>query len=290
MSYLYTHYDTLCHAKLLGKTVQLYLTEQAYSSSPLPPIITYHQLQQLYLATRNPHSHSLPILPTSTPPSTCPAPSSEPTTWFNHPTDLGTIKLRPKAWALAGATSTVLNLIHGITLVFRHNPTPIFNIPNHKSFTDNIPNAMAQLNDSIKTGVIELQHSYHPTLDPTIPHPSFACILNPLGCTTKKDTDEVCPYIDPTITGLNASLIPIPVHLPTIPEVISLLQPHYCLAKRDWRHGFHQLTLHPTSRPYTAFRLANNHIARFKALPFGLSTAPAIFQHVATEFARLLHL
>jgi hypothetical protein len=37
-------------------------------------------------------------------------------------------------------------------------------------------------------------------------------------------------------------------------------------------------------------RLGNNHIARFVALPFGASQAPALFTQLANKFARLLRI
>lgn len=83
-------------------------------------------------------------------------------------------------------------------------------------------------------------------------------------------------------------MAPIPLHLPTIDSVLPHLSPNHVLGKRDWRHGFHQLTLHPSSRKYMAFRTNDGRICRFKALPFGASQAPALFTLVANEFARLL--
>ncbi len=61
------------------------------------------------------------------------------------------------------------------------------------------------------------------------------------------------------------------------------------MAKRDWRHGFHHLTLSQASRKFMGLRLPDGRICRFKALPFGASQAPALFTAVSNEFARLLY-
>jgi hypothetical protein len=134
-----------------------------------------------------------------------------------------------------------------------------------------------------------MQTDYFPDYPPDTPHPAFVTVLNPLGCTGKNDSTELRPYIDPTISGVNEAMAPLPLHLPSIEQILPFLQPGYFLAKRDWRHGFHHLTLHPSSRCFMGLRLLNGLIARFKALPFGASQSPAIFTQLANEFARLCY-
>lgn len=85
-------------------------------------------------------------------------------------------------------------------------------------------------------------------------------------------------------------MAPLPLHLPTIEQLLPHLPPNWVLAKRDWRHGFHHLTIHPDHRKYLGLRLADKRIARMKALAFGPSQGPAIFNSVSTEFARLAYL
>lgn len=83
-------------------------------------------------------------------------------------------------------------------------------------------------------------------------------------------------------------MTPLPLHLPTIETLLPYLTKGHYLAKRDWRHGFHHAILAPPSRKYMGLRLGNGNIARFVALPFGASQAPALFSTLANEFARLL--
>ncbi len=85
-------------------------------------------------------------------------------------------------------------------------------------------------------------------------------------------------------------MAPLPIHLPTIEAVLPYLSTGYYLAKRDWRHGFHHAILDISARKYMGLRLSNGLIARFVALPFGASQAPALFTELANEFARLLQI
>ena len=69
-------------------------------------------------------------------------------------------------------------------------------------------------------------------------HPDFVTTINPIGCTHKKDSTEVRPYIDPTITGVNSSMTPLPLYLPTI-ETLLPTQPAgwdmWLLGCHGWR-------------------------------------------------------
>jgi hypothetical protein len=98
----------------------------------------------------------------------------------------------------------------------------------------------------------------------------------------------VRPYIDPTITGLNEAMLPLPLHLPKVADLIPLITPGQCLAKRDWRHGFHHITLSHQTRKFMGLRLHDGTVARFKGLPFGPSQSPALFTYVANEFGRIV--
>lgn len=80
------------------------------------------------------------------------------------------------------------------------------------------------------------------------------------------------------------------MRLPTIADVLPHIGEGWCLAKRDWRHGFHHLTVCPAHRIYLGFRGPDGKVGRWRALPFGVSQAPAYFTEVAVEFIRLLSL
>lgn len=180
-----------------------------------------------------------------------------------------------------------MDLITGIDFIWRSPPPRLIDQPNHLSYIQNSTLTNAVLYENLSTGVIEMQSTYFPNHDPTIPHPSFVLVINPLGSTSKKDTTEPRPYIDPTQSGVNMAMAPLPLHLPSWDALLPLIQLGYYLAKADWRHGFHHATLLPTSRQYMGFRLSTGHIGRYKALTFGASQSPALFTAIANEFARL---
>ncbi len=108
------------------------------------------------------------------------------------------------------------NIVQGANFSFRVTPDVDTERPNHKSFLDHETQATSQLLDNIESGVLELQSQLLPQVDPTVPHPDFVTVVNPLGCTGKKDSTEVRPYVDPSITGVNIAMAPLPLHLPTV--------------------------------------------------------------------------
>ena len=161
-------------------------------------------------------------------------------------------------------------------------------LPNHKSFNDAMPRVMDDIRKAIDRGVIELQTDVFPGTCPDVPHAAFVGIISPLGATSKKDSDELRPYIDLTISGLNDCMTSLALRLPTIEATIPHLQPGMVLAKVDFRHGFHHMVMHPDDRRRMGIRLPDGRLARFKGMPFGSSQAPAIFCHMSGEFTRLL--
>lgn len=56
------------------------------------------------------------------------------------------------------------------------------------------------MGEHVEHGILELQESAHPDVDPRIPRAGFVEVIHPMGLTTKKDTSEVRPYVDCTIT------------------------------------------------------------------------------------------
>lgn len=104
-----------------------------------------------------------------------------------------------------------------------------------------------------------------------------------------KPDNTMRPVIDPTKAGLNDCLAPWGMQLPTPKELLQHLPAKAFLGKRDWKHGFHQMTLAPESRRFMGFRHPENgRIGRFVALPFGAAQSPGRFTDAALTFARLL--
>ena len=213
---------------------------------------------------------------------------SKRTEWYNHWEAGQWRRLKPSAWAREGADPTLLPLLYDVRYTYRYDPPTGVDLPNHSSLELAAEQASKDLHTTIERGVIELQTDIFPEWPAHVPHPEFVTLVNPLGCTGKKGTSEVRPYIDPSITGLNLSMAPLSMRLPTCEALLPHVHPGWVLAKVDWRHGFHHLTLAEIDRRRMGIRLPDGRIARYRGLPFGASQAPAIFQHLSGEYTRLL--
>ncbi|XP_058811184.1 uncharacterized protein K02A2.6-like [Topomyia yanbarensis] len=70
--------------------------------------------------------------------------------------------------------------------------------------------------------------------------------------------------------------------MPVVEEYIARLGKGKIWSKLDIREAFHQVELAPESRDITTF-ITSRGLFRFKRLPFGLVTAPEIFQRIMEE-------
>ncbi len=70
--------------------------------------------------------------------------------------------------------------------------------------------------------------------------------------------------------------------IPTIEETLQVLQGATIFSKLDLRSGYHQIKLHPTSRPITTFATQKG-LYRYTRLMFGVSSAPEIYQHIIQQ-------
>lgn len=70
--------------------------------------------------------------------------------------------------------------------------------------------------------------------------------------------------------------------MPVVEEYLARLGQGKIWSKLDIREAFHQVELTEASRDVTTF-ITNRGLFRFKRLPFGLVTAPEIFQRIMEE-------
>ena len=70
--------------------------------------------------------------------------------------------------------------------------------------------------------------------------------------------------------------------IPTLEETLQELHGAIIFSKLDLRSGYHQIELHPESRPITTFTTQNG-LYQYTRLMFGVSSAPEIYQHVIQQ-------
>ena len=74
----------------------------------------------------------------------------------------------------------------------------------------------------------------------------------------------------------------------TIQSVLLSVRPGDWMASIDLREAFVQVPVHPESHPFLRF-VSKGHVFQFKALCFGLSTAPQVFSRVMAPVSAILH-
>lgn len=84
---------------------------------------------------------------------------------------------------------------------------------------------------------------------------------------------------------LNQAIIRERRMLPTLDEITARLEGSKVFSVLDAESGFHQIPLSIGSRSYTTFT-SHCGLYRFKRLPFGISSAPEIFQRVVGDILR----
>ena len=74
----------------------------------------------------------------------------------------------------------------------------------------------------------------------------------------------------------------------TIQSVLLSVRQGDWMASIDLREAYLQVPVHPESRPFLRF-VSKGHVFQFKALCFGLSTAPQVFSRVMAPVSAILH-
>lgn len=74
--------------------------------------------------------------------------------------------------------------------------------------------------------------------------------------------------------------------VPVIYDLLSKFAGQKFFSKIDLKNAYYQLELHPESRDLTAF-ITDEGLIRFKRVPFGLSSAPSVFQKMISSILRL---
>ena len=94
------------------------------------------------------------------------------------------------------------------------------------------------------------------------------------------------PVID--LKSLNAHISAPHFRMSTTGSVLSTMRKGDYALKIDLQDAYFHVPIHPRSRKYLRLALENK-VYQFRALPFGLNTAPQVFTHLGHTVAGYLH-
>jgi len=98
---------------------------------------------------------------------------------------------------------------------------------------------------------------------------------SPVVLVNKKETKEMRFCVD--FRRINSFIIEDRFPLPSIQSILDMLQNSKVFSIVDLKSGYWQIPLSPESRKFTAF-VSHRGLFEYTRIPFGLSTAPAVFQ------------
>ena len=207
----------------------------------------------------------------------------DPKRWVDERTGL---KLKPVGWWLKGCNEEVLRMVGGeAEFIFDKEPesntNKMLKVPKEKrnlpSCQEHLDKVLAEI-DKYETEGMSESFPEWVKKNPGRKEEDFVKVVHRWGATTKKDTDEIRPYLDCTGSGLNGCMAPWPMKLPTPESVARDVPANWVLGSRDWRHGFmHVVGGENMRRTLGFFHPVTGELRRYTVLPFGPSQAPAIF-------------
>ena len=189
-------------------------------------------------------------------------------------------KLNTAAWQRHGVDTPAVR--NAAIWHFESEPAASHHLANYPTVQEHGASLGQQFDDLLSKGLTE---AYDPAVHGLLE--LFATVISPLHVVTKADGD-LRPIIDPTRSGVNACMTPLPCPLPSLADILQDLPPNGALGKRDVASAFHHIILDPSARRYMAFRHpVTGAVQRWVVLPFGASQSPAIWVELATAACRI---
>ena len=95
------------------------------------------------------------------------------------------------------------------------------------------------------------------------------------------------PVLD--VSRLNAFVVKTKFSMETSQSVLDAIQQGDWMISMDMKDAYFHIPIHPASRPYLRFTFGTK-VYQFRALCFGLTTAPQVFTRVLAPLAKIVHL
>ena len=188
----------------------------------------------------------------------------------------GRISWFREAWKEMGADSFVLEMLRcGYRPLFKHHPPPLTSLPFPFEICKHpLQPIIPHIQDMLDKGAIEVVNKIH--------SPGLYCHL----FTAPKKSGGTRPVIN--LKVLNRTLKIPTFKMLTVQQLMNSVQPGEYAASLDLKDAYFHLKMHKGFRKYLRF-CCQGQVYQFKALPFGLATAPRVFTMLIRPLAQLLH-
>ena len=177
-----------------------------------------------------------------------------------------------KVWEQLGADPWVVSTLReGYNIEFE-SPPPLTNHPIFGLNSDH-PQVNVEIQKMIDKGALELVHN--------IQSPGFYSRI----FVVPKKTGDLRPVID--LKALNVFLKAKPFKMETPQTIRRSLKKGMWVFSIDLKDAYFHIPIHPASRKFLRITMGNQ-VFQFKALPFGISSAPWLFTKIFKQIAVIL--